>query len=223
MKTIIQNFDPVEYDFVRLLQTYIGAEDLTRLTTDYTDADDRSANSFYKSMEQSPHFRRMYAGLESDAGQAFYQLYERFVREVIRPQYPGPIYFQARPSHRILFADTPGESRFHRDGDYGHHAAEVNYQVAQTPVYGNNAMWIESQENLGDYAPVELAVGQYARFRGVSLSHGARANDTGRSRVTFDFRVIPADLAPAAYVGAAHGADAANPVQRNARNFRYCE
>ena len=222
MTTTVLTYDAEAYDFARLLKTYIGSDDLTRLTTDYTDTDDRSQNSLYKSMEQSPHFRRMYAGLEGPQGDEFYKLYERFVREVIRPQYDGPLYYQARPSHRILFADTPGESRFHRDCDYGHHPAEVNYQVAQTPVFGNNAMWIESEADLGDYQPVELTVGEYARFRGATLRHGARANDTGRSRVTFDFRVIPAALAPPAYVGTAQQADAANPVQRNARNFRYC-
>ena len=222
MTTTVLSYDPERYDFRGVLARLIGSERLDRLTADYDDAAERGTNSLYKNMEQSPHFRRLYAGLESPAGTAFYTLYERFVREQIRPQYDEPIYYQRRPSHRLLFADTPGESRFHRDRDYGHHPAEVNYLLVQTPAFDTNTIWIETEEDRADYAPVTLDVGQYVRFKGVHLKHGARLNTTGRSRVSFDFRVLPASQMPAADRSGGPS-DEANPIRRNARDFVRCE
>ena len=219
--TTILNYDPATYDFRGVIAELLGQQDLTALTADYADGADRAENSLYKNMEQSPHFRRLYAGLESQPGQVFYTLYDRFVREVIRPQYAEPIYYQRRPSHRILFADTPGQSRFHRDRDYGHHGSEVNYLVVQTPAFATNTIWIESEEGKADYVPVELEPGQYVRFKGVDLEHGAQLNVTGRSRVSFDFRVMPASQAQEVDYGKRH-TDERNPVRRNARDFAYC-
>lgn len=221
MPTQILRYDPDRYDFKAIIGTLIGRDDLTALTADYADTSDRAGNSLYKNMEQSPHFARLYAGLESAAGERFYRTYERFIREVIRPQYDEAIYYQQRPSHRILFADTPGQSRFHRDRDYGHHGAEVNYLLVQTPAYATNTIWIESQEGKRDFHPIELKVGEYLRFKGVDLEHGAQLNETGRSRVSFDFRVLPASKMPTEYLNAATE-DVANPVQRNARKFGFC-
>lgn len=220
--TLIADFDPEAYPFHRVIAEFIGQDRLTELTSDYADgAAERGSNSLYKNMEQSPHFRRLYAALEGPRGAEFYDLYHRFVREVIRPAVGEPFYYQARPSHRILFADTPGVSRFHRDRDYGHLSVETNYQVVQTPARGNNAMWIESAEGQADYQPLELTVGQYARFKGADLEHGARRNDTGHSRVSFDFRIIRASQAPTD-VTDPRSQDEDNPVRRNARNFAYC-
>lgn len=222
MKTKVISYDKNKYDFESVIKEYIGEHDLELLTTSYSDGEDRSGNSLYKNMEQSPLFQRMYAGLQGPKGHHFYDLYERFIKEVIRPQYDGPIYYQTRPSHRILFADTPGESRFHRDGDYGHDPGEVNYLVVQTRAHGHNAMWIETEEGKGDYHPLNLEVGEYGTFKGVKLSHGAKANDTGKSRVSFDFRVIPADIAPERYRKGEEKDKEGNPVRDNALSFTLC-
>ena len=223
MKTQVLDYDPHTFPFRKLISEYIGATELEELKATYHD-DPSLENSLYKNMEQSPVFRAMYAGLASDEGQQFYDLYERFVREVIRPQYDGPIYYQTKPSHRILFADVPGQSRFHRDADYGHDPAEVNYWVALTPAYATNAFWIESEAGKEDYRPVEVAADQYVRFRGSTLSHGAKNNTTGKSRVSFDFRVIPAEEAPARYKQQEEAdPNDKNPVSANALKFSYCE
>ena len=222
MTTTLFDYDTAQYPFRKLISAYIGTEELETLHANY-DSDPALANSLYKNMEQSPVFKAMYDALRSPEGEEFYAVYQRFVREAIRPQYDGPIYYQTKPSHRILFADVPGQSRFHRDADYGHDPAEVNYWVALTPAYGTNTVWIETEKGKGDYQPVEAEPGQYARFRGSILSHGAKNNVTGRSRVSFDFRVILAAEAPDRYKEQeAAAANAENPVSANALKFSYC-
>ena len=221
-ETIIRAYDAQRFDFAGILARLLGTDDLTTLTTDYESTDARDQNSLYKNMEHSPHFRRLYAGLNGSAGAAFYELYHRFVREEIRPHFDEPIYYQTRPSHRILFADTPGESRFHRDRDYGHSSAEINFWVPQTPAAGNNTIWLESVEGRADYRPQNLQPGEYLQFHGADLSHGARRNDTGRSRVSFDFRVLPASQMQDADQNGGRFAASDNPVRGNARKFSYC-
>jgi ectoine hydroxylase-related dioxygenase (phytanoyl-CoA dioxygenase family) len=88
-----------------------------------------------------------------------------------------------------------GESRFHRDRDYGHRPAEINYSVALTPCFGTNAIWIESREGREDYQPMELEPGEMVEFDGASLKHGALHNTTGVCRVSFDFRVVAVEHA----------------------------
>ena len=222
MNTEIFSYDTDRYDFPQLFREYLQTDRLDELRASYAATPDLQ-NSLYKNMEQSPVFRKMYAGLESPQGERFYTLYEKFIREVIRPQFAGPIYYQTKPSHRILFADVPGQSRFHRDADYGHDPHEINYWIPLTPAYATNTFWIESEPGLGDYRPVEVQPGECVRFPGATHSHGAKANATGKSRVSFDFRVIPEGDAPARYRDPVRGEKVNdNPVQANALKFSYC-
>lgn len=52
-------------------------------------------------------------------------------------------------------------------------------------------MWIESEEGAEDFRPYPVEVGEVLVFDGVNLAHGNKVNDTAKSRVSFDFRVIP--------------------------------
>jgi hypothetical protein len=219
----IFTYDTATYPFPQIIADFLGEEDLGALACELS-ADEADQNSLYKNMESSAAYKQLYAQLNGEAGQKFYQTYERFVREVIRPQYAEPIFYQKKPTHRILFSNTPGQSRFHRDRDYGHSTAEINYLVPQSPAFGTNTMWLESEEGKEDFKPVEMLVGEFVRFNGASLMHGAKVNTTGRSRVSFDFRVIPQSKAPAQFADSSRWKeeDLDNPLLQNAHNFALC-
>lgn len=224
-RNTVLTYDAEAFPFHVVIAEAIGCDTLAELRAGLPAGGVGEGASLYRNMEQTSAFRALYEGLEGASGQAFYRLYERFLREVVAPQYGGEsIYYQVRPSHRILFADTPGASRFHRDRDYGHHPSEVNYLVPQTAAFATNTLWIESAEGLGDYAPAEMRVGEYLRFDGANLAHGAKNNATGATRVSFDFRVVPEGLADEEIRTSDARASAAersgNPVRDNARRFR---
>ena len=193
--TRVFRYDRGRYPFDDVVREMLGQDDLETLRgPEAADAE----WSIYKVMETAPHYVRLCEALLGPAGETFRTLYHRFVAEIIRPAHGEPILYQACPTPRLLFADaggaSGGEARFHRDSDYGHDRAEVNYTVALTPIFASNAIWIESAPEAADYAPIELRPGEYARFDGASLRHGAVTNETGRSRVSFDFRVVPRRL-----------------------------
>jgi hypothetical protein len=176
-------------------------------------------------MEQTLPYVKLYAHLESEVGQKFYSIYEDFIRHEIRPLYPEPIFYQKKPTHRIHFKNGSGASRFHKDSDYGHNPAEVNYSVPQTPMFGTNGIWIESEEDKGDYEPMEMEVGQFAEFKGAFLKHGAKQNQTGQTRVSFDFRVMPKSEAPDVFTDKSSwkDKDGDNPLFENAHDFALCK
>ena len=219
--TEILRYDSKRYPFQEILEELIGSEELALLRADLPGEEALSSNSLYKNMEQSAHFRRLYDNLDA-RGERFYTTYRQFVEEQIRPQFNEPIYYQARPSHRILFRDTPGVSRFHRDRDYGHSTHEINYWVVQTPAFANNTIWIESAEGLEDFQPYELQPGEYLRFHGADLMHGAQLNDTDRTRVSFDFRVIAESHMRQEDLSGGKFAAVENPVLSNSRKYQYC-
>lgn len=213
------DYDEKQFPFATLITRLIAEPNLHGLQAGISGG--RETDSLYKSMERSPVLNRLYSNLNGPAGAAFYATYHAFIRRVIYPLFEQPILYQSRPSHRILFADNPGLSRFHRDRDYGHNPREVNFQVAQTRARATNAMWIESAEGANDHAPVEIEPGRMLCFDGANLSHGAMVNTTGRSRVSFDFRVLPARFAEPGLCSQLPDVQDDNPIRANARNFSY--
>jgi ectoine hydroxylase-related dioxygenase (phytanoyl-CoA dioxygenase family) len=80
---------------------------------------------------------------------------------------------------------------FHKDSDYNHQRSEITYWLPFTPAFSTNTIWIESEEDKKDYQPYSLDYGQVLVFHSSILSHGNMINETGQSRVSMDFRVIP--------------------------------
>ena len=209
-------FDPGCYPFHEIIAACIGVSpaELSGLRADLPPERYEAGGSIYKHIERADAHRALYAGLDGPRGADFYATYAAFVREEIAPQFDVPISYQLKPSHRILFLDAPGESRYHRDRDYGHDPAECNFFVPQTRAHATNSMFVESAPGAGDFAPAELSLGEYLRFDGANCAHGAHVNQTGRTRVSFDFRVIPSHL-----TAPTPGDLSGNPVQDNALRF----
>ncbi|MGB7409374.1 MAG: hypothetical protein WA908_12795 [Pontixanthobacter sp.] len=178
------DYDATRFDFAALLRERIDADDLTMLTIDSAG---KEGWSIYKVMEQSWSYREWWELTETPV---FIDLYAAFVREVVIPVFDEPVLVQSCPTPRIVYANQSGSPRFHKDVDYGHSENETNFQVALTPCFATNAMWLEDSAGSADYRPIEYDVGTMAMFDGANLSHGAMPNDTGRSRVSFDFRAI---------------------------------
>jgi len=224
MKTKIFNYKLEAYNFTKIIQEFLGVEDLSEIAIDDKKAVEEG-NSLYKNMEQTEYYKKLYQALNSEKGAVFYETYRKFIQEVIRPQYDEPILFQEKPTHRILFKNAEGVSRFHRDSDYGHNEVEINYILPQTPAFDTNTLWIESEVGKEDFTPVEMEPGQVARFKGVSLMHGAKNNKTRKTRVSFDFRVIPLSQKPdeIADTTSWKEEDKTNFLFNNAHNFVLAE
>ena len=134
-----------------------------------------------------------YDALRSDEGTAIKKVYADFVRDIVAPIFEEDFVYQKFPSFRVHLPDNQAIHRWHYDSDDDHRHPdwEINFQIALTDIFGNNAMWLESVPGIKDYHPVEMRAGEFCIFNGNKCFHGNKPNDTGKTRVSFDFRVMP--------------------------------
>ena len=67
----------------------------------------------------------------------------------------------------------------------------MNFFLPFTRAYGTNTIWVESEEDEGDYKPMNIKYGEFVQWDGSNLSHGNKKNITQTTRVSVDFRVMP--------------------------------
>jgi hypothetical protein len=178
---------------LRALHTFFpGSDCLPQLTFD-----NDTRTDFHKMVYQSPQFPNLV------------EVYRRFVREVVLPllaDETGEAEFlvQREPSVRVHLpnntalgrrtgeaAGKDGPIGMHCDADYNHPANERNFVLTITGQSGTNSFYVETAPGKGDFVPVELQYGDLFRFYGNRCRHYNQVNQTGDTRISLDFRVIP--------------------------------
>ena len=125
----------------------------------------------------------------------FLEVYRRLIFEWAVPQLGGqPLLYQRKPILRVVLPGSVAPTQMHCDADYWHDANELNYWVPLSRVWGGNSLWSESTPGAGDFAAFEAGPGEAIRFYGNRCRHYTTENDTDGTRVSIDFRVIPARL-----------------------------
>ena len=142
-------------------------------------------------LKQTKTLKRLNA---TPAYAAFLDAYRAFVNETVVPHIGSPVVYQFPPTLRV---SMPGSKCIdvHTDADYARHeSAEINYWVPLTDVAASNTLFLESRPGEGDYRPVEMRLGTGLRFDGQRCRHYTKADAAATTRVSFDFRVVPATL-----------------------------
>ena len=119
-------------------------------------------------------------------------VYRELVTEMARHLFkPGTRYlFQAEPNLRI---QRPGDVAvpWHADRDFGHHPAEHNVWIPLCDLVDDSQrVWFRDDDGT-EYCPT-VEPGQALLFPGAVMVHGNQVNTTGRTRRSFDFRMIRA-------------------------------
>ena len=123
----------------------------------------------------------------------FGRIYKRFVAEVCGPALGGGrVLYQRTPTLRVY---TPGKQtamgKFHCDEEFLHQPSEINFWLPLTGrVFGSNSLWVESEPMKGDFAPLNLSYGQCYSGWLNQCRHGCVPNDSSRTRVSIDFRIV---------------------------------
>lgn len=175
--TAILDYNVKRFPFARLCEAFLG-QPLTELH-------DASIARLQPGKERTPFHEQLYA-----IGEPFLHIYRAFVKDLLDVE-AGAYLYQAIPSFRVHLPGNVATGNFHRDSDFNHPREELNFLVPLTPMRDTSSVWVESEPGANDCAPVEMSVGQYLRFHGAVLLHGSVPNETGRSRVSFDFRILP--------------------------------
>jgi len=148
---------------------------------------------FSREKDQSTKYHKMY--YEWARTDEFIKLYEKFILEVIRPLYGEQIVYQSIPSFRVAYPNNiaVGEyhkDKFYRDINWAIEVDEDNFFLPFTDAFDTNTIWVESEEDKADFAPMNCNYGETIQWDGSNLMHGNQINKTGKTRVSVDFRVM---------------------------------
>jgi hypothetical protein len=152
-----------------------------------------------------------------------------FVRNEVCPALGvSRVAYQRRPTMRVHLSGAKAMGKPHADGlePYNHQPGEVNVWVPLTKVWGSNSLTSETAPGLGDFHAFDAAPGEFVRFDGNRCWHYTTANDTARTRVSFDFRVVPIELFDETHRGpsrATRGANGKNAAAADVRPLRMGE
>lgn len=170
------------HDFAPAVADVLGVANLECL------GGERSYGRFTRETDQSTDFHsRFYASFEKIRPR-----YRRFLAEVAAAIIGEPFCFQRVPTFRVHLPANVAVGEWHTDGDYHHPVGELNFWIPLTEAWESNTIWIETSLGRGDCTPIpHLRPGQFLTFDAVRWRHGNVANQTGATRVSFDFRCIP--------------------------------
>jgi ectoine hydroxylase-related dioxygenase (phytanoyl-CoA dioxygenase family) len=119
--------------------------------------------------------------------------YDLFIKNEITKYVKEDFIYQYMPSFRIHLPNDKAIHKWHydSDSDHLHPEWEINFQVALTDMYNTQATWVESVPGLKNFKPMEMCYGEFYIFNGNKCTHGNKENTSGKTRISFDFRVLP--------------------------------
>jgi len=142
-----------------------------------------------------------------DKNTIFNETYYNFLRRNVLTKFPEEtkLVVQKTPNIRFSIPNTaaigfdPKDPEnivgLHCDSDFGHHFEEMNFVVPITHMFGSNSIYYEPNINSGiepiNFENLVLNENEYVQAYFNKLRHCNRINTTGKTRISFDIRVIP--------------------------------
>lgn len=168
------------YDFPRVVAALLGEKSLQGMGC-------RENIALHtRETDQRTHWHRAFY----DGFANWQSLYRSFISDVIAKLFAETFYYQAIPTLRIHLPRNVAVGEFHTDRDYGHPEGEVTFWVPITPAFDTNSIWIERSQCKEDFEAVAAEPGCVVIFDAAHRKHGNLVNETGRTRVSFDFRCL---------------------------------
>ena len=143
---------------------------------------------FERTSDQQTPFHKLYY---NSFAARIKPLWDKFVREVIAPQFEGDILYQTIPTFRVQIPNNVAVGEFHNDSKYGHQDGALNIFIPFVTVNEFNTIHVESAKGKEDFKPMLCQYGELVIWDGVNLTHGNLLNTSNESRVSMDARVVP--------------------------------
>jgi len=141
------------------------------------------------------YHKKFYSKLDSQEGwESFVSKYNSFVEEVVLPHLGlEEALVQVYPSFRVHLPDNVAVVVKHHDSDpnHLHPFGEINFIYALTDMYETNTVKVEKMPRSGQFQDLNLKQGECISFNGNLCDHYNEINKTGKTRMSFDFRILP--------------------------------
>lgn len=142
-----------------------------------------------------------------DKNTKFNEAYYKFLRNNVLTLFPEEKQIVVQKTPNIRFSlpenaaigydtnDPKGIIGLHCDRDFGHHPTEQNFIVPITKMFESNSVYHEpyprSEIHPQEYESLVLNENQFVQAYFNEIKHCNRINQTERTRISFDIRVIP--------------------------------
>lgn len=143
-----------------------------------------------------------------DESTLFERTYHEFMRNYIQPIFPDDkLVIQKTPNIRFSFPESAAIGKheqedkkngiigYHCDSDFGHHHTEMNFIIPVTKMFDTNSVYYEPSVNsdvsISNYENLILSTDQFFKGYLNKQKHYNRLNLTGKTRISYDLRVIP--------------------------------
>jgi hypothetical protein len=195
-------YDRKKYPFIELVEELFGVplRDLHLSTELQTKP---QAELHTNDDDDKTFFHRKFYNRLDEGWLEFTDAYDNFIKDVICPMFGvDEIIVQQGPSFRVQLPDNiavggndgddPEQYGWHRDSDdnYNHPTSERNFIVPLTEADDTASVWIETEGGSNEFTAARMRPGEFFRFNGATCKHGNKPNATGKSRLSFDFRVV---------------------------------
>lgn len=176
-------YDPDKYPFNKLLCAYVfKVPQLNKLHIYWS----KKIGSAQISYQDNIKLRKLMQQLPNES--VFYQVYHKWVAEVLAPKYGFKVSYSAHPKMRVHLAGTGSVSEFHRDANVTKREDQINCYLPFTDVFDTNTVWCEIDYGKRNYQPINLNYGEAFIWDGGYLKHGTVKNETDFTRISCDFR-----------------------------------
>lgn len=185
----VLKYNTETYPFQKIVEGYLGHNNLEKIHEDMA-FDKKLTNIAGDAPDQKTKIHKLFYS-NMDANPIFKETYDAFVKNVI-PEFIGTneFLYQKFPTFRVHQPDNIAVFEYHKDKEYNHSPKEINFFLPITIACDSNTIWVESVEDKGDYAPINSNYGEVVKWDGANLKHGNKDNQTGLTRMSFDFRIL---------------------------------
>ncbi len=184
------NYSIEKYPFASIISEILDTTDLSKI---HKENHFKGYNLFKREEDQSTQYHKLYY---DNFKKYLLKIYDDFILNEILPLYGEDIVYQKIPTFRLHFPGNIAVGEYHkdkwyRDKEWHEEVKELNYFLPFTKAYGTNTIWVESEEDKGDYSPILSQYGECVQWDGSNLKHGNKTNKSKDTRISVDFRVIP--------------------------------
>lgn len=187
-RTTTVKYDTGKYDFVRIITELFSIGQLENI---HESLFEQYKEQFQVGKDSSTVFHTKFYDRYREGWSEMQRLYDTFISEVIAPNYDEDILYQAFPTFRVHLTGNVAVGAFHNDAEFNHPQGEVNYIIPLTNSDGTASCWLESEPGKRDFEPIKMVIGELISFNGNELTHGNKKNETEKTRVSMDFRILP--------------------------------
>lgn len=186
MKTI--SFSTNAYPFERLIEQLFACSELRLL---HKLDPDKHSDLFKVGADSSTVFHSKFYDKYHVGWPEMEALYECFISEMIAPLFKEDVLYQKFPTIRFHLPANVAVGAFHNDAEFNHPKGEMNFIIPLTESEDTASVWVESEPGKKDFKAMKMKPGRVIMFNGNELTHGNKVNDTGLTRVSMDFRILP--------------------------------